>query len=58
MQVSAVSSARTELQHSRLLALFADGEVFTLPAFSLPMRVQRSEQKGKDGRSDQLPGAA
>lgn len=57
MQVSAVSSARTELQHSRL-ALFADGEEFTLPAFSLPMRVQRSEQKGKDGRSDQLPGAA
>lgn len=57
MQVSAVSSARTELQHSRL-ALFADGEAFTLPAFSLPMRVQRSEQKGKDGRSDQLPGAA
>jgi len=57
MQVSAVSSARTELQHSRL-ALFADGEELTLPAFSLPMRVQRSEQKGKDGRSDQLPGAA
>jgi hypothetical protein len=57
MQVSVVSSARTELQHSQL-ALFADGEEFTLPALSLPTSIQRSEQKGKDGRSDPLPGAA